>query len=352
MSENQTTALSVIDRARVALESSKTVEWLRALAGQFTSITAITNSAGRAECHSAYMRIKDARLNVEKASKAAREDAVKFSKAVIAEEVSLIDIVEPEETRLRKLRDDWDAAEAARKAEEAMKERTRVLAISGMIQAIRSTPIDVCSGSSAVVEKHISEVESITIDERFSEFASNAAEVKEHALLQLRDMLETKRAGEAETKRLEAEHAAAELRRQDEKRIYDEKEAEARRLAKIERDDLMTQWDKINSEKAALAAESAKIEENAKKIAAYNDMMHKMEKDRKAKEESLVRVIEGERDSGDVLIVPDTAPSVDMPPTRLEMIADIYHHLENGTDDQVASVLIFCAETIELPNRK
>ena len=99
-----TTELTVQARAAVALGSSKAEAELVELASKSKAIIAITNNDGRTECHTAAMVAKDARVNIEKAGKAAREDATAFSKAVIAEEKRLVDLIAPEEKRLIELR--------------------------------------------------------------------------------------------------------------------------------------------------------------------------------------------------------------------------------------------------------
>lgn len=51
----------------------------------------------------ARLNIRDARVAITKTGKALREDALKFSKAVIAKEKELVAIIEPEENRLAEL---------------------------------------------------------------------------------------------------------------------------------------------------------------------------------------------------------------------------------------------------------
>lgn len=89
------------DRAALALESTKTERHLRSLAIKHQSITVVKDKAGREQAHGAAMELTRARIAVEKAAKEARDDATKFSKAVIAEAARLVAIVEPEEARLK-----------------------------------------------------------------------------------------------------------------------------------------------------------------------------------------------------------------------------------------------------------
>lgn len=109
--------LTVEARAAVALKSSDTELHLIALAAKNAGIVAIIDKAGREQAHGAAMELKTTRVAIEKTSKTARDDATKFSRAVIEEEKRLVAIIQPEETRLLGLRDDWDAAQAAIKVE-------------------------------------------------------------------------------------------------------------------------------------------------------------------------------------------------------------------------------------------
>ncbi|MFX8160626.1 hypothetical protein ABTL01_19900, partial [Acinetobacter baumannii] len=72
------------------------------------------------------MTLANARIAISKAGKEARDDATKFSKAVIEEEKRLIAIIEPEEDRLRGLRDAWDAEREREKLANAEAEKRRI----------------------------------------------------------------------------------------------------------------------------------------------------------------------------------------------------------------------------------
>ena len=117
------TALTVTARAALALGSDRARTDLAALIAKSAAINEIKNAIGRDQCHSAAMALVRTRTNIAKTGKAARDDATKFSKAVIAEENSLLAITAPEEARLLALRDTWDDAQAKEKAEAERKER-------------------------------------------------------------------------------------------------------------------------------------------------------------------------------------------------------------------------------------
>ena len=134
------TNLTVIERAALALGAAEHETKLRELAARHADITAITNEAGRDDCHSALMELRSTRVAIEKTGKDAREDAQKFAKAVIAEEKRLVEIIAPEEERLRKLRDDWDAAREQERLAEAEAERIRVEGHMARIATLRGIP--------------------------------------------------------------------------------------------------------------------------------------------------------------------------------------------------------------------
>ena len=126
-----TTAVTVQERAAVALKSPTAEKALRALVAGTIDIGAPTNRAGREQCHSAAMAALKARTEIVSAGKAARADATAFSKAVIAEEARLVAIIEPEGKAI------MDAADEARRKEEAA-EAARRTAMSEVRRQIES----------------------------------------------------------------------------------------------------------------------------------------------------------------------------------------------------------------------
>ena len=90
LAEKPSTELTVQDRAALALASDKTRQELMIMATKTAHLVEIKNKAGRDEIHSAAMVLAGARIAISKTGKAARDDATKFSKAVIAEEAALI----------------------------------------------------------------------------------------------------------------------------------------------------------------------------------------------------------------------------------------------------------------------
>lgn len=64
-----------IDRARMAVGYDAALAELQALATRSQDIVAITNKAGRQQCHAAMMALKNRRIDIDKAGKEARADA-------------------------------------------------------------------------------------------------------------------------------------------------------------------------------------------------------------------------------------------------------------------------------------
>lgn len=207
-------------RAALALNASETEKTLRELASKYTTITEVKDKAGREQAHNATMTLVRARTSIKKVADEAREDAKRFNAAVIAEERRLTAIVEPEEKRLKGLRDDWDAAEAARKEAEAAAERARLLAISEKIAALRNyLPLaHQCRSSERIQALFDKLAVEETTAEVYAEFEGEATQAKAETLARIKPVLKAKQAEEAareaEQRRIEAERlAAAEARR-------------------------------------------------------------------------------------------------------------------------------------------
>jgi hypothetical protein len=239
-------------RAAVALKSEQTRKELALLVAQSADILAVTNADGREQAHRVGMTLKGARVAIEKTGKEARDDATKFSKAVIAEEKELIAIIEPEEARILALRDAWDEQIAAEKAAKIAAERARTDAIQARIQAIRNTPLTVAGKTSAEILVARDAVRDTLITEELfgeQEFRALAMEARSDAFNALEAAFDM-------TEKAEAAALAAEQARLAEiARIEAEREelaqlravaAETARLAKIE-------TDRIAAEQAAEA---------------------------------------------------------------------------------------------------
>src|SRR5574337_572738 len=98
------TALTVAGRAAIAIGAPAYEIALVDLVKESASIVQIKDKSGYQQAHSARMRLKGTRVEIQKRAKDAREDAQAFSKAVIAEEKRLVALVCPEEDRLQGLK--------------------------------------------------------------------------------------------------------------------------------------------------------------------------------------------------------------------------------------------------------
>lgn len=217
------------ERAALALNSTQTERDLLALASKNADITVIKNKAGRDQAHGAAMEIKRARLAIEKTAKEARDDATKFSKAVIAEEKRLISIIEPEETRLLVLRNSWDAEQERIRLEAEAAEQRRIDSINAAIDSIRAIPGNLVSAGSKAIFEAINDLAAIEITEdAYQEFTQKAEHFRIESLSTLRSLLVAATQREAEAQRLAEEQARL---AEERARLEAEQKAEAARLA-------------------------------------------------------------------------------------------------------------------------
>lgn len=240
VTKDESNALTLPERASVALGSPAHEVKLRELVLASAAILTVTNKAGRDECHSAYMTLKNTRVNINHTVEDVTEDAKAFTKAVKAEANRLLGIMLAEEDRLQKLRDAWDEAEQARKDALIAAERERVESIQRAIQALRDMPLQAVGKSSAEISAIIGGMAGAEPGESFEEFVDEAKLARFEALEKLA-------AAETVQRGIECE---AESRRQAEARAA--AEAEEKRLAEIAR------LEAERAENARVAAENAR----------------------------------------------------------------------------------------------
>lgn len=272
ITQPEVTALTVIERAELALDATKTAADLRALVAQSQSITAITNRDGRDECHRAAMVAKNARIAVEKTSKEARDEATRFCKGVISIERDLVGIIAPEETRLIALRNGWDDARAAERAAAEQAEWERVAAIRKRIDAIRDLPLELVSKSIAQIAADIHMLECTDVADDFAEFTGEAIAVRDASLSKMKTLLASAREVDEVVarmnQRIAAERAAreeAERQAAEARRIADEEAAKARAEAKKREQERQIA---IAAERAELARQAAEAKRVADEEAA------------------------------------------------------------------------------------
>lgn len=215
-----TTEIKTVEqRAVVALNSTQTEQDLAAIKDRMALIVEIKNKAGRDECHSLYMTAVRCGTSIKDAGKAARDDANKFSKAVIAEENRLVAIIEPEKERLKALRDSFDEQERLAKE----KEIKRVAVIKEKIDLIRALPQTALGArTSEAVTRLMDRAKQIIDDESFDEFKNEAIAAADQAVACLQTVFKDKLAEEKEREavrvaqaKLAEEQAALEKQRQE-----------------------------------------------------------------------------------------------------------------------------------------
>ena len=315
----QLATLPPVERAIVALSFETVRAEVSKLATQYADITAISNKAGRDQAHAAAMTLKNRRVEIQRRAKEVREDAVAFQKAVIAKGDELAALIEPEEQRLLKLRDAWDAEQERIKREAAEAEQRRKQAHEAKIADIRAAASAAAGLPSGDILKYVTAVEEADVTESlFEEYATVAARAKAETLDKLRAMLAEAEAREAEQVRIKAEQEAeaarlaaereelarlraeAEARRKEEEaKAAEARAAEAARLAaeraeiakqreeqeakaRAERAELERQAAELRAQQEAAAAEAKRLE--GERIAAERRAAE--EKERAAREEA------------------------------------------------------------------
>lgn len=257
------TALTVQERAAIALASPKAEANLIALAEKSKGITVITNKAGRDECHTAAMAAKAARIAIEQAGKEAREDATAFSKAIIAEENRLVELIKPEEKRLIGIRDEWDAKIKAEKEAKEAAEKARIESIKGRIEAIRANITKAAMLDAAGANTILFLLEKEEIDDSYEEFYGDAMEARGETIAKLREIVAAKESAEAAAARIKAEQAAEAERLEAERKRLEAERAEQERIAAENR---AAEEKRQAEERARLDAERAELERQRREI--------------------------------------------------------------------------------------
>lgn len=224
-------AMPPAKRAELALQSSNTERDLLALLEKHQAIKAIKDKAGRDQAHGAYMEVKNARIDIEKVSKGARDDAVQFSQAIIAEEKRLVGVINGEESRLKALRDGWDAEQERIKREAIAQEQARISGLKARIQEIKdlSGLAMQCRSSERVLALK-DRITAINLD-GMQEFGAQADAEKSAALEVVEAILQTRISQEAEAARIKAEREELERQQAEAKKREDEQRAIAESLA-------------------------------------------------------------------------------------------------------------------------
>jgi hypothetical protein len=261
------TTLPPAERAALVLNSTKTEADLKQLAESLKAITLVNSPAGREQAHALAMTARTARTTIEKAGKAARDDATKFSKAVIAEEDRLIEIIQPEETRVLGLRNAWDAAEAARKEAEARAERERIERHHAVINQIMSYPGLARECRTAAMALQILEKLTAIDISGLEEFKESAHNAKIAADELINDIIEAKQTAEAEQARIKAEQEAEAARLAAERERLEAERAEAARVQAEQQAELLAQQARMKAQQEELDRQAAAMAKQAAELA-------------------------------------------------------------------------------------
>lgn len=328
---NPSTELTVVQRAALALGTSEREKSLRELVAQSVTIVEIKNAAAREQCHRAAMVLRTERTGIRNVGKDARDDATKFSKAVIKEEDRLVAIIEPEETRLIGMRDEWDEARAAEKRAAAEKEAARIAHIREHIEDIRAIVSSVVGRPAAYIENEIKDLVVLQIDvARFAELTGEAEMARGITLEKLRELHAAAIAQEAEAKRLaeenerlareraafeeeqrraaaeraeqerkdaqaRAERAAVERRQREEREAAEKREREAREAqerAQREREEAARREQQAREDaerRAALEQQQRQLAAERAELARKQAEIHRAEEERIAREREALR---------------------------------------------------------------
>lgn len=274
--------LTVQQRVVAAFAKCKTEKELTELAAKHVDIKAITNEAGRDQVHAARMVLKNTRVEVQKFCEDVREAAVQFGRGVIVEQKRLIGLIQPEETRLETLQQEWDDAREAEKEARIQAEMKRVADLQDRVAELRGCPNLTPSSGSALIADHIGDLEALPVDETLQEFQQAGADAKTAGLARLRALHDAALAHEAEQARLKEEREDLARLRAAQKKIDDD--AKAARDAETARQnaELKKAREAQEAENARVRAEQAA---EAKRLAdAAADLARQQEALRKAQE--------------------------------------------------------------------
>ena len=373
--------LTVVERAAVALKSDSHRQALALIVSESSHVLQVIDQAGRDQAHRMGMNLRNCRTAIEKAGKLAREDATAFSKAVIAEEKLLIAMVEPEESRVIGMRDDYDKKIAAERQARIDAEAERRKKIERCIDEIRNFETDAARLITAEdIWRKYKELESTDItqsayQERYAEalalkkkvlesiLATHDARAKlEHqeiqAALALKKEQERIALANAELEAAKAAHEAkmaeerAELARQAE---VQQAAIEAARIEQAERDRVAAE----ERDKAAELARQAQAEAQAALDAKQAELQRQLDAlaEANAQAEAEARRLQAEKDAQAAAEAKEIADELDRAEAEQKAKAEAIAQAESRefTNELVAgwvasgdAVRVESAESVEL----
>lgn len=202
--------MTVTERASKALSKDEVETRIKELVAQSKPIVAVIDADSREVCHEALMVLRNMRTQTQRAAKDGRDEAVQYSKAVIAIEKGLVALIEPEETRLAKIRDEWDAIKEREKQDRINAEVARVAAIQARIDEIRQWPVVATGKTSNEVDQMVQTATDYEVtDTDFAERSDEAKSVLMASLAALQGIYQNRLTAEA--KEIEVENERKEL---------------------------------------------------------------------------------------------------------------------------------------------
>jgi hypothetical protein len=240
--------LTVNERAKAALSIDHTEQELTSLSTKFADVIEISNADDYSLVKGACREFQKVRVSIEKAGKSARDDANKFSKAVLSEQKRLLDIVVPEEDRLKALRKEVDDKAVREAAEKLKKEEGRKENIKHKIEYdIRGPANNMFGKDSAELKIYLSDLTKIEITEEeyqelfdYAVIAKTAGVKKLSVAIEEKEELERLRALQEEQEKKQAEEQARidaeneKIRLAQEAIEKEKREIEAKKLAEAE----------------------------------------------------------------------------------------------------------------------
>lgn len=231
-----------------------TIEKLNALVLESSHLKEIDleNPAQLEQVKRARLNLRSARVSIEKGGKAFRDDAIKFQRAVLEKERSLIAIISPEEDRLAMIEKQAKIAEERKlRLAQVPERRARLESLGLTTKESFITDMD-----SVAFEQHINalvaeknEADRLALEKQRKEKEAELDE-RERALREQEDKADqerrekeaAERAVEEERQHVEREAEAERLRIEEEteERIRQEKEAEKKRQRDVKYQEFLT----------------------------------------------------------------------------------------------------------------
>lgn len=285
-----TTALTIPQQVEQALAFTATREKLIALAASSQRITAITNSASYQECHAARMALKTTRVDIEKTGKEARDEAIKYQKAVIAAEKELIALIEPEEARLKELQDAEDQRKERAKAEAERIKAEALARQTAWFDAIKALPLQAMNKTVAEIEQLIAQAEATSTDELAEDMKPAGAFTVRTTVMALRAARDARMAEDAEQARRLAEQEAERVRIEAERaelaQLREQMEAQRRKDQEAAREAAEQAEAERQQREAAAAQERAAAEAEERRVREEREAAERAERERVAAEQA------------------------------------------------------------------